>query len=83
MVAHVNVGGMYVKGFVTFMNWKLSFIEMVTILDRWYTIADKYLLTFSSLDIVVVCRVCCACVCELFVYYCYYYYYLYFKYFYF
>ena len=42
---------------------------MASTLDRWYTIADKYLLRFSSIDTVVVCRVCCACVCELFVYY--------------
>ena len=41
---------------------------MASTLDRWYTIADKYLLRFSSIDTVVVCRVCCACVCELFVY---------------
>ena len=39
---------------------------MASTLDRWYTIADKYLLRFSSIDTVVVCRVCCACVCELF-----------------
>ena len=42
---------------------------MASTLDRWYTIADKYLLRFSSIDTVVVCSVCCACVCELFVYY--------------
>ena len=42
---------------------------MASTLDRWYTIADKYLLRFSSIDTVVVCRVCCACVCELFVHY--------------
>ena len=42
---------------------------MASTLDRWYTTADKYLLRFSSIDTVVVCRVCCACVCELFVYY--------------
>ena len=41
---------------------------MASTLDRWYTIADKYL-RFSSIDTVVVCRVCCAYVCELFVYY--------------
>ena len=40
---------------------------MASTLDRWYTIAEKYLLRFSSIDTVVVCRVCCACVCELFV----------------
>ena len=34
---------------------------MASTLDRWYTIADKYLLRFSSIDTVVVCRVCCAC----------------------
>ena len=28
----------------------------------------QYLLRFSSIDTVVVCRVCCACVCESFVY---------------
>ena len=44
-------------------------MQMESSLDRWYTIADKYLLRFSSIDTVVVCRVCCACVCELFVYY--------------
>ena len=43
-------------------------MEMASTLDRWYKIADKYLLRFSSIDTVVVCRVCCACVCELFVY---------------
>ena len=32
---------------------------MASTLDRWYTIADKYLLRFSSIDTVVVCRVCC------------------------
>ena len=42
---------------------------MASTLDRWYTIADKYLLRFSSINAVVVCRVWCACVCELFVYY--------------
>ena len=36
---------------------------MASTLDRWYTIADKYLLRFSSIDTVVVCRMCCACVC--------------------
>ena len=41
---------------------------MASTLDRWYTISDKYLLRFSSIDTLVVCRVCCACVCELFVY---------------
>ena len=36
---------------------------MASTLDRWYTIADKYLLRFSSIDTVVVCRVCLrACV---------------------
>ena len=44
-------------------------MQMASSLDRWYTIADKYLLRFSSIDTVVVCRVCCAYVCELFVYY--------------
>ena len=42
---------------------------MASTVDSWYTIPDKYLLRFSSIDTVVVCRVCCACVCELFVYY--------------
>ena len=42
---------------------------MASSLDKGYTIADKYLLRFSSIDTVIVCRVCCACVCELFVYY--------------
>ena len=42
---------------------------MASTLDSWYAIPDKYLLRFSSIDTVVVCRVCCACVCELFVYY--------------
>ena len=42
---------------------------MASSLDRWYIIADKYLLRFSGIDTVVVCRVCCACVCELFEYY--------------
>ena len=41
---------------------------MASTLDRWYAIADKYLLRFSSIDTLVVCRVCCACVCEVFVY---------------
>ena len=44
-------------------------MEMASTLESCYTIADKYLLRFSSIDTVVVCRVCCACVCELFVYY--------------
>ena len=43
---------------------------MVSTLDRWYTIADKYLLRFSSIDTVVVwCVVCAVRGCELFVYY--------------
>ena len=42
---------------------------MASSLDRRYTIADKYLLRFSGIDTVDVCRVCCACVCELLVYY--------------
>ena len=42
---------------------------MASSLDRWYIIADKYLLRFSGIHTVIVCRVCCACVCELFVYY--------------
>ena len=42
---------------------------MASTLDSWYTIPDKYLLRISSIDTVVVCRVCCACVFELFVYY--------------
>ena len=42
---------------------------MASTLDSWYTIPDKYLLRFSSIDTVVVCRVCCASVCELFVNY--------------
>ena len=42
---------------------------MASTLDRWYTIADKYLLRFSSIDTGVVCRVWRACVCELFVYF--------------
>ena len=37
-------------------------MEMESSLDKWYTIADKYLLRFSSIDTVVVC-------CELFVHY--------------
>ena len=35
---------------------------MASTLDKWYTIPDKYLLRFSSIDTVVVCRVCCVCV---------------------
>ena len=42
---------------------------MASSFDRRYTIADKYLLRFSGIDTVDVCRVCCACVCELLVYY--------------
>ena len=53
-------------------------MQMGSSLDRWYTIADKYLLRFSSIDTVVVCRVCCACVCELFVYYLFIYYFIFF-----
>ena len=48
---------------------------MASTLDKWYTIPDKYLLRFSSIDTVVVS--CVLCVCELFVYYYYYYYYYY------
>ena len=55
-------------------------MQMASSLDRWYTIADKYLLRFSSIDTVVVCRVCCACVCELFVYYLFIYYFIFFIY---
>ena len=45
-------------------------MEMASSLDRWYTIADKHLLRFSSIDTVIVCCVCCACMWEtLFVYY--------------
>ena len=44
-------------------------MEMASTLESCYTIADKYLLRFSTIDTVVVCRVCCACMCELFVYY--------------
>ena len=51
-------------------------MEMASSLDRWYSIADKYLLRFSSIDTVVVCRVCCACACELFVYYLFIYYFI-------
>ena len=53
-------------------------MPMESSLDRWYTIADKYFLRFSSIDTVVVCRVCCACVCELFVYYLFIYYFIFF-----
>ena len=37
---------------------------MASTLDRWYTIADKSLLRFSSIDTVV----CAVRACELFVY---------------
>ena len=53
-------------------------MQMASSLDRWYTIADKYLLRFSSIDTVVACRVCCAYVCELFVYYLFIYYFIFF-----
>ena len=46
---------------------------MASTLDKWYTIPDKYLLRFSSIDTVVFVS-CVLCVCELFVYYYYYYY---------
>ena len=48
---------------------------MASTLDKWYTIPDKYLLRFSSIDTVVFVS-CVLCVCELFVYYYYNYYYL-------
>ena len=35
---------------------------MESTLDKWHTIPDKYLLKFSGIDTVVVCRVCCVCV---------------------
>ena len=38
-------------------------MDMASTLDRWYTIADKYLLRFRGIDTVVVCRVCCMHVC--------------------
>ena len=48
---------------------------MASTLDKWYTIPNKYLLRFSSIDTVVfVSCVLCVCVCELFVYYYYNYY---------
>ena len=37
-------------------------MQMASSLDRWYTIADKYLLRFSSIDTVVVCSVWVICV---------------------
>ena len=45
---------------------------MASTLDKWYTIPDKYLLRFSSIDTVVFVS-CVLCVCELFVYFYYYY----------
>ena len=52
----------------SFRNYKGLRIIFLKILDailslmkeRWYTIVDKYLLRFSSIDTVIVCRVCCA-----------------------
>ena len=38
-------------------------MDMASTLDRWYTIADKYLLRFRGIDTVVVCCVCCMHVC--------------------